>query len=421
MIEILISALGIALLAWVYSSHKGFKNSILKKRTSQNLSEYPSVTVIRPIKDLDFGIRENVTAALDHGYPGEVETIFVFDDSDEPAYPIVVQEILNAQKREPKCDAKIIFSGNPPKGRTGKLNAMIAGYKFAKYDLVGFADSDIRQDRDTLKILVETLLTTPNAGSSFTPVYAASDIETFGDTGYSLMLNGLYGSAVALTALKNKYRFDFIMGQFMVFKREAIEAIGGLQSASGQLVDDMYIGKLVYNAGYDNIMAPKTMPIIQKGINASEFWKIYVKWLTFSRTGLDWSFKLSNMLRGVQFFVGFLVGVLLAYLGYFAAATVFMASAVAVSISISSLHTLLGGHKIPFRHFWTPFMLMLTVPFVLLSVLRRRKVTWRGRTYELNAKSSLATGTVVPAGTNGFAKTITKTPLAAEKRKDKQI
>jgi hypothetical protein len=46
---------------------------------------HPSVTVIRPVRGKDVGAAENFKAALDTGYPGEVETIFVFDDENDPA------------------------------------------------------------------------------------------------------------------------------------------------------------------------------------------------------------------------------------------------------------------------------------------------------------------------------------------------
>ena len=48
----------------------------------------------------------------------------------------------------------------------------------------------------------------------------------------------------------------YIMGQYMVLKRDALRAIGGLKSAEGQLVDDMYIGARMRAAGYTNRVAP---------------------------------------------------------------------------------------------------------------------------------------------------------------------
>jgi hypothetical protein len=51
--------------------------------------------------------------------------------------------------------------------------------------------------------------------------------------------NGLHGSAASSAARRPGGELPFIMGQFMIFKRSALTAIGGLESAEGQLVDDM--------------------------------------------------------------------------------------------------------------------------------------------------------------------------------------
>src|SRR5438270_7419395 len=54
----------------------------------QRLSQFPSISVIRPVRGADVGAAENYAAALDTGYPGEIETIFVFDDETDPGCPI---------------------------------------------------------------------------------------------------------------------------------------------------------------------------------------------------------------------------------------------------------------------------------------------------------------------------------------------
>ncbi len=403
LLEISVFLLALLMLLWVFNAHNDLVDAIKRPRIKNRLPNYPSVSVIRPIKGMDHGARENIKAALDNGYPGKVETIFVFDDNQEPAYPIVVEEIANIHRLNSNMDAKIVFSGNPPKGRTGKLNAMIEGFKHAKFDLIAFADSDIRPDKDILRILAETLLSNKDAGSAFTPVYASEEMKTFGDVGYSLMLNGMYSPDVEKIALKNSNRFEFIMGQYMLFKRQTIDAIGGLAAAEGQLVDDMYIGKRVYDAGYENIIAPKSVPIIQQNVTPKEFWDIYVKWMTFSRTGLGWSFKISNAVRGITFFGALVLSVLSAANGWLLASMATLSVPFAISYSTNSLHELLGGAPIKLRHLWVSFMLWLSAPFVLLSVLSRRKVVWRGRTYELGADSRLARPiTIQPATSNGF-------------------
>ena len=90
---------------------------------------------------------------------------------------------------------------------------------------------------------------------------------------------------VPITA-HNHGSMPFTMGQLMVFRREAIRAIGGLASAEGQLVDDMYLGERLTQAGYRNVVSDHAVPIIQQGLGLTEFPSTCMRWLTFSRSGL---------------------------------------------------------------------------------------------------------------------------------------
>ena len=237
--EIFLILFGLSLVAFTWYAHDRLVAALEKGGTPLRLRSYPSVTVIRPIRGLDAGAEGNIAAALDNGYPGEVETIFVFDDANEPALPLVEQAIdMHLADGRPGT-ARVLFCGSPPPGQTGKLNAMIKGLNHAKGELIAFADSDIRPDRDALRVLVETLMTSPGAGSSFAPVVVSENARTAGDVGYGVMLNGLYGPEAAASTVRHHGTLPFIMGQFMLFKRSTIDAIGGLESAEGQFVDDV--------------------------------------------------------------------------------------------------------------------------------------------------------------------------------------
>jgi ceramide glucosyltransferase len=288
-------------------------------------------------------------------------------------------------------DARVVFSGEPPEGRTGKLNAMIAGLEVAKGELIAFADSDIRPDGHALARLVETLLANPRNGAAFSPVVAVLEPETAGDAGYALLLNAMYSPAAAAATRKNGGELPFIMGQFMLFTREAIRRIGGLQTAEGQLVDDMYLGARLREEGLRNAVSPHRVPIIQAGMSLNSFLKTFLRWITFSRSGLPGKdFKLASYLRAATYWAGLVLAVLAASAGLWTAAAVGVLAPAAVALSNNRLHRAMGGGRLGVRYAWVSFALLLTAPFVLLSVLTRREVTWRGRSYKLNASSRLA-------------------------------
>jgi ceramide glucosyltransferase len=266
---------------------------------------------------------------------------------------------------------------------------MIVGLRRAVGDLVAFGDSDTRPHPDSLRRLVEKLLTTDRAGAAFVPVLATEEPQTAGDAGATLMLNGLYGPAVADTVRKTG-EMPFIMGQLMVFRRETLKTLHGLESLRGELVDDMRIGMDVVAAGYRNVVSADTLPIVMRGLGLAEFVRMFRRWLIFSRSGLpSWSFKLPVWLRGLEFWLGFLMATFALADHYYATAIVAAATVVAVSVSMVRLHRALGGAAIGWRHAWVPAALLLMGPLVLLSAILKPEVAWRGRTYHLDARSKL--------------------------------
>jgi ceramide glucosyltransferase len=272
---------------------------------------------------------------------------------------------------------------------TGKLHAMIVGLRRARGELVAFGDSDTRPHPHSLRRAVEKLLTTERAGAAFVPVVATEPPQTSGDAGAALMLNGLYGPAVAGTVRKTG-DMPFIMGQLMVFRRETLKALRDLQSVRGELVDDMRIGMQAVAAGYRNVVSDDTLPVVIRGLGLAEFARMFRRWLIFSRSGLpSWSFKLPVWLRGLEFWLGFLIATLALADRQYAAATVAAATVVAVSVSIVRLHRALGGAAIGWRHAWVPAALLLLGPLVLVSAILKPEVAWRGRTYQLDARSKL--------------------------------
>jgi ceramide glucosyltransferase len=357
---------------------------------------YPSLTVIRPIRGLDVGALDNLRAALDTGYPGGVETLFVLDDDQEPALPLIRQALAEAKGEGRPVDARVLFAGQPPPGRTGKLNAMMVGLAGARGELVAFADSDIRPDRTALRVLVKTLLSAPDNGAAFAPVVVALRPKTVGDAGYALLLNGLYNPAFNYVAHRNHGSMSFIMGQLMVFRREAIRAIGGLESVQGQLVDDMYIGARITQAGYRNVVSPHPVPIIQQNLSLRAFLSIYVRWLTFSRSGLPGiTFKVISWLRGLVFWSGLALAGAALVAGAWGMAALAALAPVLTAFSINVLHRQQTGTRLPWRHAWVGFALLLTAPLVMTRILWRHEVDWRGRRYALDASSRLAEQTAL--------------------------
>ncbi|MDB4969682.1 MAG: hypothetical protein JWN44_5371 [Myxococcales bacterium] len=384
---------GFAVLALVMTWHARLSRAIRpRKRVGVWRKDYPSVTVIRPVRGKDVGAAENFAAALDTGYPGDVETLFIFDDDSDAGLPIaraVVAAHIAAGKRGL---ADIIVAGAPPPGRTGKLNAMVVGQRLARGELIAFGDSDTRPDHHVLRGIVDTLLASPDNGSAFAPVLVHQPAQGAGDVFYALMQNALY-SPLAAWAAGERRELPFIMGQLMVFRREALHVIGGVESVQGQLVDDMAIGKRVHEHGYKNVMSRHPLHIATGGLTLRQFLPIFRRWMMFSKNGLPVSFVWRQWLQGAEFSVALIALVAAFATGHFVAALMPAAALIALGSSLLALQRRYGGAPIPMRWAWAPLAFFLVAPYVLVQNMIKRRVEWRGREYRLNTGAALAAPT----------------------------
>jgi ceramide glucosyltransferase len=387
---LVLGGIGLAVLLLVIGWHRALSTAIMPRpQTRSNRRHYPSVTVIRPVRGKDVGAAENFAAALDTGYPGEVETLFIFDDDNDPGLP-VARDIVAAHRASGRPgSADVIVAGSPPPGRTGKLNAMVVGQRHARSELIAFGDSDTRPDHDVLRGIVDSLLASPWNGSAFAPVLVHQPPRAAGDVLYALMQNALY-SPLAAWAAGERRELPFIMGQLMVFRREALQAIGGVESVQGQLVDDMAIGKRLYDNGWRNVMSRQPLHIATGGMTLSQFLPVFRRWMSFSRNGLPTSFVWRQWAQGAGFFMAFIAALLAVATGHFAAALLPVGALTAFTSSLFLLQRRYGGASISLRWFWTPTVFFLISPVILVQNMLKRNVEWRGRQYQLGKSDALA-------------------------------
>jgi ceramide glucosyltransferase len=392
-----LALIGLVVLALALSWHRQLARAIAPRPLARSLRKhYPSITVVRPVRGKDVGAAANFRAALDTGYPGEVETLFIFDDEMDPGLPVAraVVEEHRASGRPGRAD--VVIAGAPPPGRTGKLNAMVVGQRRARGELIAFGDSDTRPDHDVLRAAVETLLASRQNGAAFAPVLVNQRAQAAGDVLYALMQNALYSPLAAWFAGERR-ELPFIMGQLMVFRREALAAIGGVASVQGQLVDDMAIGRRLHEHGYRNVMSRHPLHIATGGMTLGQFLPVFRRWMMFSRNGMPTSFVWRQWLQGAEFGAALIALVVALATSHFIAAMAPFAALVAIGASLLVLQRRHGGAPIPARYAWASVGFFLIAPYVLVQNLLKKRVEWRGREYRLDAAAALAAAPPQPA------------------------
>jgi ceramide glucosyltransferase len=348
----------------------------------------PPITVIRPVRGLDAELEENVRAALRQRYPVPYETLFVLDDAREPALPVIARAITleGAASR-----ARIVLAGAPPRGRTGKLHAMIRGLASAREHtpLVAFADSDTRPGAGVLAALASVVVASPDVGAAFARAIGIRPPRTMADVAYGLLLDGLYAPQAAL-AMRRRGSLPFVMGQTMVLRRSALDACGGLEGSEGELVDDMHIGARLAAAGHRNVLCSAPVAIVQQRMGWAELRATVLRWMVFGRTGIPWwPFNAPVALWITTFVLGIAGAVLALASGDLVALALTLACSTSVVIGLDLLRRRQGGAPLPWWLWWAPFACLATVPWFFARARFARTIAWRGRTYRLDASGRL--------------------------------
>ena len=395
--SILLAALAVVSLLLLMEGHIRLRRVLARRPAAPPFpSTAPSMTVIRPVKGVDTGAEGNIRAFLEMEYPGQLELLFVVDSEEDPATPLIRR--LMAEHRTAAHRVELLFSGAPPPQRTGKLNAMLVGVAAATGELLAFNDSDSRPTKDLLGRLVTELVARPDCGCTFAPVVAAADVPTAGDVGYELLMNAWYGPTVSWAA-EPRGELDFIMGQLMVCRRQALDAVGGVGVAEGQFVDDMYIGRALSKAGWKNVVIESPLRIFIGGMGPIQFFRTFRRWILFSEGGLSFRFTWPNWIRGVSCWVAWAVLVAGLATGNGAAAA---AALLAIAFSVytqASLQRAYHGPRIRLHQLWVPAVLPLIGGMVQIAAKLNRRVDWRGRSYDLDAEARLGSSGSPAAGT----------------------
>jgi ceramide glucosyltransferase len=190
----------------------------------------------------------------------------------------------------------------------------------------------------------------------------------------------------------------FLMGQTMAFRRSALEAIGGAACATGQLVDDMYLGARIVEAGYENVVGTHPLKVIHYGLDFRDFMKLWRRWLFCGRGGIPASFARPFVLRALSYFLSLGLAIAMLAAGHPLLAALAALVFVLEGLHYIGLHRAIGGAAIPLRLLWAVWLpYLMTLP-IGLSMLVRPELEWRGHTYRLDRRARLrpASGTRVP-------------------------
>src|SRR5215831_1292854 len=228
----------------------------------------PPVSLLKPIRGVDFGSRENFASFCKQDYP-EYEILFAANDENDPAIPLVRQIMAEFPQRHIR-----LFTSVEELGANRKVNKLAMLAREAQYDVLVLTDGDVRVGPNYLRKVVAPLrekkigavtsfyraMAQNNLGAKLEAVGAASD----------------FFAGVLIARWKEGIRFA--LGASIATTKQWVRRMGGLEALADALADDYEFGYRLAKAGGEIVLSREAVWTMYTAQTLGGSWEHQLRW-----------------------------------------------------------------------------------------------------------------------------------------------
>ena len=338
----------------------------------------PPVSILKPIRGLDPEAYENFASFCRQDYP-DYELLFCLGDREDPALPLIDR----LMREFPARRIRVLF-GSGRDATNDKVAKLARLVREAAHEHVVISDSDVRVRPDYLRTVIEPLRD-PKIGA-VTCFYLPIEARTFVDRLQSVgMMSDFYAGIVVAWQLDG---VKFALGPTIATTRERLAAFGGYQSIENQPGDDLLVGRMIADQGYEVELSRYPVETVADYQSIRELIAKRLRWIVVMRhmrpwghLGLVFTFGLPWALAAVAANPTLATAAL--YLGGWFA----MRCAITATIATWGLKQSSYWRRMGLIPLWDAVAFAVWVASFL-----RRSIRWRGSDYYIRG------GTLVPVG-----------------------
>jgi len=271
--------------------------AIIRYRTSSGkewkhaFRSYPPVTVLKPVHGLEKHQKRNLRSTCLQDYP-EYQVVFSVQDAQDPAIPLLMEI-----QKEFGTEHVTVAVENCRAGTNGKINNMIGGLKYARYEILVISDSDVFLKPDYLKTIVSPLAD-PKIGCTCT-LYKAAAADRWFEKIELLSLNADFMANVLFAHVTGASRF--CLGASAALHRSTLDRIGGFEALADYLVEDYEMGRRIWDLGKKVEIIPYFVDTMVDLKRPSQWWNHQVYWDQNTRAARPYAFFATALVRSVPF------------------------------------------------------------------------------------------------------------------------
>lgn len=228
----------------------------------------PPVSLLKPIRGVDFGSLENFASFCRQDYPN-YEILFAVNDATDPAVSLIQQIIAEFPQRRIR-----LLVGAEPLGTNRKVNKLVRLAREAENDVLVLTDGDVRVAPNFLREAVAPLQ--DKKVGAVTCFYRAIAEEN------------IYAQLEAIGAASDFFPsvlmaqwtegIHFALGAAIGTTREWLAKMGGFESIADTLADDYELGKRIAAAGGEILLSREAVWTMYPAQTFRGFWDHQVRW-----------------------------------------------------------------------------------------------------------------------------------------------
>ena len=239
------------------------------RERKKTLGSYtPPVSVLKPVRGVDFASYENFKSFCLQNYP-EYEILFCVNDLDDAAVPLIRRLAEEFPQRSIR-----LLSNAAQIGSNRKVNNMALLAREAKYELLVQSDGDVRVGANYLREVaarfeqVETgVVSCFYRGVTQKNVWA--EMEALG-------VATDFSAGVLVAAWMEGV--TFALGASATTTKMWLHKIGGYETLANVLADDYEIGNRVAKAGGRVMLSREVVETMYPALTFGKFWQHQMRW-----------------------------------------------------------------------------------------------------------------------------------------------
>ena len=254
----------------IYSSWRYFRGA---KRPASSPAFTPPVSILKPMRGQDPGAYENFASFCRQDYP-QYEILLCVDPDDQAVLPLVER----LRRNFPERTIRVLYGSGriATNDKVAKLARLVSE---AQHEFVVISDSDVRVRPDYLR-QVTAPLARPSVGA-VTCFYVSVEDKTFTDRLQNVgMMSDFYPGILVAWQLDG---IKFALGPTIATTRTRLAAFGGYAAIENRPADDLLVGRLIAEQGYEVALLPYTIQTVADYGSFRELLHKRLRWIVVMR------------------------------------------------------------------------------------------------------------------------------------------